>query len=556
MIFLLFTLIIADTTYILSPVYVKGKRDYLLEEKFPMTFHTSRPLFSSKTLSLLNLSGTYPRNYTNMTGLSIRGSGMEEIKVLLEGIPVKSPQNGYFDFELVPSDLIGGFETLLTGNSSYFGYDAMAGLVNIRLTNRLNFLRFGLGKNFFSIASVTGFLLSTNTFVRAGFSREITPGGYTVRSKGHVLKIKNSGRENFFGFTKFVRQKSTLFFAFSHSRRGIPIIPGGLTTTPDSIFENLVMGSFRAKILDLSFALDNFTYKPHSRPQDHHVTGRIELKLTPVKFLTLRAFWEGIRSHSLENHTRYGLSLSFNYSQKAGIFYPFVSFSGDYWFNEKSFKPSFFAGLTLSPGFYTSFSTGYRLPTFNDLYWPESVYAHGNPDLKTENLEEFELGFKRFLNFTKINISLFFRNYRDLIKWSPVDRGIWTPINLDSVKIRGLDGNVQFKIGKISLLVFGEYIDTVFSKMHLIYYPMNKIGLTLNYGMNALSIVRIGRRYERLTGPKTMPPVTLVNLHLGFSMGKNSIFLEITNLTNRSYSLIRGYPAPGRQWRVKLETKI
>ncbi len=553
---LLLALIIADTTYILSPIYVKGKRDYLLAEKFPMTFEISKPSLSSKPLSFLTISGVYPRSYINMTGLSIRGSGMEEIKVLFEGIPIKSPQNGYFDFDLIPSDLIGGFETLLTGNSSYFGYDAMAGLVNIRLTKEINTLKFGIGRNYFSLTTLAGLLPTQSTFVKAGFSWETTPESYKVKYRSKKIEVKNTGRQNFFGFTKFIHKNFSILLAFSRSKRGIPIIPGGLTHTPDSIFENLFMGSIKSNSAEFSFMLDNFAYQPFSGSRDRHLTGRFELKLTPVKFINLRAFWEGIRSSSLENHSRHGFALSFNYSEKKGIIYPFVSISGDYWINEGSFKPSFFAGITLIPGFYGSFSTGYRLPTFNDLYWPHSAYAEGNPDLKTENLEEFELGFKRYFDHAKVNLSLFFRNYKDLIKWAPVNNGIWTPINLDNVKIKGLDGKIQLTGGNFSFSISGEYIDTVISRLNLIYYPLNKINLTLGWKGNGISIIQLGKRYERLTGPKTLPPVTLVNLHLGFSFGKNSIFLEITNLTDKSYSLIRGYPAPGREWKLKIETKM
>jgi len=556
MLILLLTLIISDTTYILSPIYVKGKRPQFLGEKFPMTYDVSGLQFSSKSISLLTSPGVYPRTYTNMTGLSIRGSSMEEIKVLFEGIPIKSPQNGYFDVNLIPSDLIGGFETLLTGNSSYFGYDAMAGLVNIRLTDEVNTIRAGMGREFFSIATILGFFASKNLFIKSGFAWETTPESYETNSENRSIEVKNSGRQNLFGFTKIIHSRFTFLLAAGHSMRGIPIIPGGLTHTPDSIFEQIYIGNFKTGFTDFSFMIDKFRYKPSGREEDEHLTGRFELNISPVKFFNFRTFLEGIRSNSLKDHSRYGVSIAFNYSEKAGYIFPFVSISADYWLNQNSFKPSFFAGITLDPGIYTSFSTGYRLPTFNDLYWPRTAYAEGNPDLRTENLEEFEFGFKKTTYHTKFNLALFFRRYNDLIKWAPADRGIWTPINLENVRIRGVDGKFEYKVGSFSVSLGGEYIDTVISRLNLIYYPMHSLNFSVGWGKYKLSVVRLGERYERLTGPKTMPPVTLLNLQLGFTVGTGSILLEVTNLTNQSYSLIRGYPAPGREWKIKVETKI
>ena len=85
-------------------------------------------------------------------------------------------------------------------------------------------------------------------------------------------------------------------------------------------------------------------------------------------------------------------------------------------------------------------SRNYRLPTFNDLYWQPG----GNTDLVPESSYQIDLGQEiRFGSF-RAAFNGFYIETKDMIKWLPNNTGIWSPINISSVTIYGLEGGIGF----------------------------------------------------------------------------------------------------------------
>ncbi|MCR6720566.1 MAG: TonB-dependent receptor plug domain-containing protein [Chitinophagaceae bacterium] len=69
---------------------------------------------------------------TNLTA-SVRGASAGNTLILLDGIPVSDPSvnNNYFDLNLIPIDQIERIEILKGGQSTLYGSDAVAGVINI-----------------------------------------------------------------------------------------------------------------------------------------------------------------------------------------------------------------------------------------------------------------------------------------------------------------------------------------------------------------------------------------------------------------------------------------
>ena len=61
-----------------------------------------------------------------------------------------------------------------------------------------------------------------------------------------------------------------------------------------------------------------------------------------------------------------------------------------------------------------SYGTGFRAPTFNDLYYPG---GSGNPDLKPESSENYELELSGNHAIGKWSIAAFQNNIEDMIDW-------------------------------------------------------------------------------------------------------------------------------------------
>jgi outer membrane cobalamin receptor len=103
-------------------------------------------------------------------------------------------------------------------------------------------------------------------------------------------------------------------------------------------------------------------------------------------------------------------------------------------------------GLRLEAGIGSAF----RAPSLNDLNWPASVYAEGNPDLKPESAWEGDLAVKWApggRERTRLTATIFHKEVDDFIMWCPDTSGIWRPENLNHVEIRGLELAGRLPIG-------------------------------------------------------------------------------------------------------------
>ena len=70
--------------------------------------------------------------------LSIRGSGMEEVLVLVDGIPVSDAQTGHFHLDLpIPLDQVERIEVLRGPAAALYGSDAVGGVVNVVTRTRV-----------------------------------------------------------------------------------------------------------------------------------------------------------------------------------------------------------------------------------------------------------------------------------------------------------------------------------------------------------------------------------------------------------------------------------
>lgn len=93
--------------------------------------------------------------------------------------------------------------------------------------------------------------------------------------------------------------------------------------------------------------------------------------------------------------------------------------------------------------------TSYRLPSFDDLFWPASGLAVGNPDLRPERSGDWNMGVdwsggrggrggaqERSL---RASFDVYEQRVRDLIQWNPGPGGVWRPANVSRATIRGAE---------------------------------------------------------------------------------------------------------------------
>lgn len=87
----------------------------------------------------------------------------------------------------------------------------------------------------------------------------------------------------------------------------------------------------------------------------------------------------------------------------------------------------------------------FNAPTPNDLFWPETLYEKGNPNLKPEIGCHSDITYEHslFENNVLLTLSYFAWKIDRKIIWQPDAQGVWSPINLEDYGAKGLETGIR-----------------------------------------------------------------------------------------------------------------
>ncbi len=141
-------------------------------------------------------------------------------------------------------------------------------------------------------------------------------------------------------------------------------------------------------------------------------------------------------------------------------------------------------------------SRNFRMPTFNDLYWQPG----GNLELQPEQSYQVDLGHHFKWDPLTVKLNGYYIITEDMIRWLPNNQGIWSPINVDEVRIYGAEVEIGLKkaIGKKQEIDFRtNYAYTVSEDKEtgeqLIYVPFHRGNASLAY-----RVANFGAFYQHL----------------------------------------------------------
>ena len=226
-----------------------------------------------------------------------------------------------------------------------------------------------------------------------------------------------------------------------------------------------------------------------------------------------------------------------------------------------------------------SYKDIFRSPSFNELYYEH----YGSTDLKPERTNQFNLGvtwqhdYGQQSNFT-LTADGYYNHVKDKIIAVPHNMFIWTNINMGRVRTVGIDvtANVTQHIGKQHALVFdGNYTmqkvrNNTEGDQHkgkqIAYTPEHSGGFSvawenpwLNVSANAIFATSRWANNEHY-------PTTMLKGYNDFGMtlyravkcGKSTfdLRLDVKNIFNKQYEIVRFYPMPGRSWQLAIKYHI
>lgn len=255
--------------------------------------------------------------------------------------------------------------------------------------------------------------------------------------------------------------------------------------------------------------------------------------------------------------------------------------------NKNEFTPAVFASYQpFNSDFkvHAFYKRIFRMPTFNDLYYTEI----GSSQLKPEFTHQYDVGFSYSKDFEtgvlknfNILTDAYYNEVTDKIIAYPKGQQFrWTMVNLGEVQIKGIDVSTQavWLIAKDLLFstkftyTFEEALNvtkneiTSYYRNQIPYTPRNSgtvlLGLTYKDWQLNYSFMYVGERYNmNMNIPENyeQPWYTSdVSMSKDFRM-KTWYFklaLEVNNLLDQNYSVIRNYSMPGRNYRIALKINL
>jgi len=201
-----------------------------------------------------------------------------------------------------------------------------------------------------------------------------------------------------------------------------------------------------------------------------------------------------------------------------------------------------------------NYGTGFRAPTFNDLYYP----GYGNPAVQAEKSKNTEVGLHFERPALEGHVVVFSNSISNLIQVSKVNCPAGTnpftgcASNVSSANITGLSISGMTQL--VSLNLKGSFTqqnpvnqgsDTTLIKQAKQYgnIAAEYIYSKLTTGLGATFS---GRRNDYLGESMGMGSYTIYNLYVNYDLEKDlSLFARWNNVFNKDYQLSYGYNTPG-----------
>jgi vitamin B12 transporter len=553
-------------------------------------------------------TGLFLREYGSgmIASLTMRGTSAGHNAVFWNGLPINSPSLGQTDFSTLP---IGSFDqaTILMGSSgALFGSDAIGG--SVHLNRSLSFdkghqvsantaigsfgrwnqqLSYSFSDKRFSSRSRVYRNFHRNNFPFVNLSKIGTP----VERQEHAEVLQLGMLHDLAWNINSKSQISTSLWYNKTDRQVQPVMGSNTRDVQvDQSFRWVVDYAFFGKALNLNIksgmvqdrllfntASDNRTYQYFLATDLDYKLGkyfqnRSGIRLTWVEgrlstYDAEEARWELYHATAFQPNSAINISVNLRQQLYKGENVPFTPSIGASWDMFKSNRQ------TLS--WTAAASRSYKIPTLNDRFWNPG----GNPDLLPETSLSLESGLKAKSTVGNWVLEQQVTAYRmwvdNWIIWLP--RGsFWSPDNIREVQNTGLEYrmNVSRTFGQVSLKWDGNYALTQAINQTGISNFDRSIGKQLPYtplhkAQSMLTVVRgnyeafanatiTGRQFTETDNSTEMPAFQLMDIGSAYQwklkgIGQGRLGLQINNLFNSQYQVLRLRAMPGRNYQFNFQ---
>lgn len=545
-----------------------------------------------------------------LANAAIRGNSSNHTAIVWNDINLQSPMNGSVNLSVIPVCMIDNLAIQYGGSGVAYGSGAMSGIIHIgndNLFNQENGLHLNLGMGSFGnkILSATGKsenkILASNLKVFAQQADNDFSFPSASLSGTRFNNQTNAGvgqfgilQENQLKSSKNSVVKTSVWY--QHYDKDIQTRLSADTNNTNQKDNNLIVtGNWKYLQADYSitcksgFVFNQVLYRDQfqSITNNHSSSGigEVEYKKVFGKHFNLHTginnTYESAISNSyneLKTRNRtsfYGALKSKLINEKLHILIGIRNESVNFSTNPTVFNLGGEAELIKWLKLKGNISTNYRIPTLNDLYWREDIYASGNPKLVPESGWSADAGFViKKVSIVSFDFSnnVYYSKIKNWIVWepNPLKKNKWMPDNRELGQSYGLEfhNNIKLDLGTIDILTKNEYSynksliiqkDGKAIEEPLLYNPTHHYMFSAGGTFKSLTLFYIQNLFsKRLTdlAGGYLPHYETADLSLGIKTklldSMLGLYFRINNIWNAQYQVRKDYAMPMRNYLISL----
>ncbi len=575
------------------------------------------PLSNGGTLAdvLNQYSALFVKSYCpgNLATTSMRGMGAQHTAVLWNGINLQSCMNSNIDLNLLPVFFFENASIETGANASSAANGSIAGAIYlnndmVKLNRTYGDFQLGSFSNksmaIGNTVALKKWIINTK-FVLRQAENDFKYVNYFQANKP-IERLQNSkfGQSGFMQEFKYlINSKHQLYanYWYLETKRQLPNAMGitsNYNERQDDYSHKFILqhsASLSTKV-DWSnkFSLINETinyFNDLLSPAYNHANNYISessLKWkinalfemsSSVNYTYQQAFTDGFRAG--KNRHLISVYTGFNYLSKTKRLK--LSFGNRQLMSNGVLTPSspdLGAEFKLHPklNWKSNLAAGYRIPSFNDLFWQ----GGGNDQLQPEISKKAETSLEFKHNEFSLVATSFYHIVNDWILWTPDPQtSIWKANNAKEVTSKGLELASEYKL-KLSKFHFvkltGRYqfVKSVNTKVYqadsssylkqLFYTPLHTGFIQLNYQYKLfnfnLGSVFTGKVFTTADNSidNELKSYTIFNSSINYTFKvkqhRTSIGLNVNNLGNATYQVMQNRPMPLRNYQLSIKFNI
>jgi len=521
------------------------------------------------------------------TSLFLRGAGSNQLLVLVDGVRIGSATAGLPALQDIPVEQIERIEIVRGPHSSLYGADAIGGVIQV-FTRRDRGpaqprLMFGAGSHGLREASAGVGLGGERGWFGADVAFQRTDGidacSGTAAGWGAGCFADDPDRDGYRSRSATLRGGARL--APGWTLEGSALHAAGYnhfdgSWADYSETEQRVYSGRLRYAPSRALSLQATVGRSYDDSQDYGAPGHVgglttrrdqaslqgDVGLAEGQTLTAGADWledriEGTTAYDVDRRDNVGVFAEYQgrfgaQRLQAGLRHDDNAQFGSHATGNLGWGWQLGGGLRLS----ARYATGFRAPSFNDLYYP----YYGNPSLRPEESENLNLGLSGEHGDWHWSLDLFENRIDDLVSY---DASTSLPGNIDRARLRG---------GELTLA--GQFAGWDLSAQYSHVDPRNRsdgpnrgnllprrardsgrIDLDRRFGAVALgaTLKAAAGRYDDAANTARVGGHATLDLRFEYALHPDwTLLARVTNLFDRDYQVVDWYNQPGREFGINL----